>query len=150
MLLTKSLLRTTDAHIKKLVASGIETTLDLWGHFPRALENRSEVLDTFAYINLKEKNTIRVTIESITSELTRSGKTLTKVILLDRNNSRAEAVYFTKPYFLAKFAVNDAVLVYGKVKYEYGKLSFVSPEFTHANAVHSEFVPVYSDCNYIP
>jgi ATP-dependent DNA helicase RecG len=150
MLLTKSLLRTTDAHIKKLHASEIETTLDLWGHFPRALENRSEVLDTFAYVNLQEKNTIRVTIESITSERTRSGKTLTKVILLDRNNSRAEAVYFTKPYFLSKFAVDDIILVYGKVKYEYGKLSFPSPEFSHINAEHSEFVPVYSDCNYIP
>lgn len=30
MLLTKSLLRTTEAHIKKLAMAGITTTLDLW------------------------------------------------------------------------------------------------------------------------
>lgn len=56
-------------------------------------------------MNLQEKNTLRATIEAITSERTRSGKTLTKIILLDRNDSRAEAIWFTKPYFLAKFAI---------------------------------------------
>ncbi len=108
------------------------------------------MLESFAYVNLKEKNTIKVTIETITSERTRSGKTLTKVILLDRNDSRAEAIYFTKPYFLQGFKNGDLVIIFGKAKYEYGKLSFSSPEIEHANQEFAEFLPVYSDCNYIP
>ena len=68
----------------------------------------------------------------------------------DRNDSRAEAVWFTKPYFLAKFAVGDAVILFGRAKYEYGKLSFPSPELSSANTDQAEFVPVYSDCQYIP
>ncbi len=62
----------------------------------------------------------------------------------------AEAVYFTKPYFLAKFKSGDTVMLYGKAKYEYGKLSFLTPELELYQEDRCEFVPVYSDCNYIP
>jgi ATP-dependent DNA helicase RecG len=101
-------------------------------------------------VSLKEKNTIKLTIESIVSERTRNGKQLSKVILRDKQGSMAEAVYFTKPYFLAKFKSGDAVMLYGKAKYDYGKLSFPSPELEFFQADRTEFVPVYSDCNYIP
>ena len=150
MLLSKELLHTTDSHIKKLKSAGIETAFDFLEHFPRAIENRSSAIESFAYVHLKEKNTLKVQIESIISERTRSGKTLTKVILLDRNDSRAEAIYFSKPYFLQKFQSGDRVMVFGKAKYEYGKLSFPSPEIEHATDQFAQFVPVYSDCNYIP
>lgn len=101
-------------------------------------------------MNLKEKNTLKLTIEIITTERTRSGKQLTKVVLRDKNGSLAEAVYFTKPYFLQKYVAGDSVMLYGKAKYEYGKLSFPSPELELAQNDYATFVPVYSDCNYIP
>lgn len=150
MLLTKELLHTTEIHIKKLKAGNIETTLDFLEHFPRNLENRSQVLEHFSYVSLKEKNTLKLTIESIISERTRNGKQLTKVILRDKQGSMAEAVYFTKPYFLAKYASGSVVLLHGKAKYDYGKLSFPSPELEPFQVEHTAFVPVYSDCNYIP
>ena len=128
MILTKELLRTTDAHIKKLKAGGIETTEDFLLHFPRAIEDRSEVLESFTLVNLKEKNTLKLKIESIVSERTRNGKTLSKVLLKDINGYVSEAVFFTKPYFLSKFASGDTVLLHGKAKYDYGKLSFPAPE----------------------
>lgn len=150
MQLTKGLLHTTETHITKIKAGGMETTADFLEHFPRTLENRSQVLEHFSYVNLKEKNTIKLTIESIVSERTRNGKQLSKVILRDRQGSMAEAVYFTKPYFLSKFKSGDTVMLYGKAKYDYGKLSFPSPELEFFQAEHTAFVPVYSDCNYIP
>lgn len=150
MLLTKELLHTTDAYLKKLKAGGIETVLQFLGHFPRNLENRSNVLEHFSYVSLKEKNTIKLTIESIVSERTRSGKQLTKVILRDSAGSMAEAVYFSKPYFLAKYRTGDVVLLNGKAKYDYGRLSFPSPEIDSFHDDYAAFVPIYSDCNYIP
>ncbi len=150
MLLTKELLHTTDAHIKKLKAGGLETTEDLLLYFPRNLEDRSEVLESFTLVQLKEKNTLRLTIESIVSERTRSGKTLTKVILKDIHGYFSEAVYFTKPYFLSKYASGDVVLLHGKAKYDYGKLSFPAPEIELASSVETTLVPIYSDCQYIP
>lgn len=150
MQLTKTLLKTTDAYIKKLAQAGINTTEDFLLHFPRALEDRSTVLENFAYVNLKEKNTMRLTIESIVSERTRTGKQLTKVILADDRGHLSEAVYFNKPYFMSKFASGDKVMLYGKAKYDYGKLSFVAPEIEFANSDLPSFVGVYSDANYIP
>ena len=150
MILSKTLLHTTDAYVKKLKEAGIETTLGFLEHFPRALENRSDIRDSFTFVNLKEKNTLRLAIESIVSERTRSGKSITKVILKDANGYLAEAVYFTKPYFLAKFSQGDSVILYGRAKYDYGKLSFPSPQMEKADGGYASLVPIYSDANYIP
>jgi RecG-like helicase len=42
------------------------------------------------------------------------------------------------------------VLIYGKPKYEYGKLIFASAEIEYPKSTRREIVPVYSDLNYIP
>ena len=117
--------------------------------FPRAIEDREKVLDTFAYVHLKEKNTVKATIEAIVSEKTRNGKVMTKVIITDKNESRAEIIYFTKPFFITKYKSGDTILIHGQPKYDYGKLSFPSPEIEFFGKNRS-CVPVYPDRNYIP
>ena len=49
-----------------------------------------------------------------------------------------------------QFHSGDEVLIFGKPKYEYGKLSFSSPEIEHVQENRREILPVYSDVNYIP
>lgn len=51
---------------------------------------------------------------------------------------------------LQKFHAGDTVKIYGKPKYEYGKLSFPSPDIEFAKDEGSSIVPVYPECNYIP
>jgi len=63
--LTKSLLRTTDNYIKALEKEGMNTVSDMLMFFLREYEDRTEVLDSFSLINLKEKNTILVTLVSL-------------------------------------------------------------------------------------
>jgi RecG-like helicase len=63
--LTKSLLHTTDNYIKALEKGGIIYVLDLLSHFPREYEDRTNVLDNFSLINIKEKNTILVKLVSL-------------------------------------------------------------------------------------
>jgi ATP-dependent DNA helicase RecG len=149
VILTKDLLHTTDTYIKKLAAVWVETVEDFIELFPRAIEDREQVLDTFAYVHLKEKNTVKATIETIVSEKTRNGKTMTKIIIADKNESRAEIIYFTKPFFITKYKSGDTILIHGQPKYDYGKLSFPSPEIEFFGKNRS-CVPVYSDRNYIP
>lgn len=112
MNLDKSLLHTTDSHVKRLAEAGIKTVEDLLGHYPRDIENRSDVLDAFSFVNLKEKNSISCFLETVTTERTRNGKTLTKAVLKDRHGFLSEAVYFNKPFFLQKFRPGDAVILF--------------------------------------
>lgn len=71
-LLTKALLHTTDSYIKRLQKGGIETVEDLIGTILEHKRSKSDVLEYFSYVNVKELNTVRVKIESITTERTRN------------------------------------------------------------------------------
>ncbi len=150
MQLTKSLLHTTDAYIKRLREVGIETVVDLLSYFPRDIEDKSDVCEQFSSLNIVDKQVVKCKIELITSENTRNKKLLIKAVLVDRDGSYAEAVWFNRKYLLQQFAFGDIVLIYGKPKYEYGRLTFPSAEIEHLKATRREIVPVYSDLNYIP
>jgi ATP-dependent DNA helicase RecG len=150
MQLTKSLLHTTDAYIKRLREVGIETVMDLLTYFPRDIEDKSDISTEFSALDITDKQVVQCRIELLTSEMTRNKKLLIKAILVDTNGSYAEAVWFNRKYLLQQFASGDLVLIYGKPKYEYGKLSFASAEIEHPKVTRREIVPVYSDLNYIP
>ena len=150
MQLTKSLLHTTDSYIKRLSEAGIETVFDLLSYFPRDIEDKSEVCERFSELSIKEKQVIKCRIELMTSEMTRNKKLLIKAVLVDRDWSYAEAIWFWRKFLLQQFASWDTVIIYGIPKYEYGKLSFPSCEIEIAKNTRRELVPVYSDLNYIP
>jgi ATP-dependent DNA helicase RecG len=150
MLLTKSLLHTTDVYIKKLKEAGIETVKDFLMLFPREYEDKSEVMTQFSLIDITQKQAIKCTIELLTNEMTRNKKLLIKAVLSDSDGIHAEAVWFNQRMILSKFASGDSVLIFGKPKYEYGRLSFPSCEIEHFSKNRQEIMPVYSDINYIP
>lgn len=149
MQLNKSLLRTTDAYIKKLDAAGIRTVSDFLSIFPKGYEDKSEVCTIFSHINIQEKQTVKAKIELLTHEMTRNKKLLIKAVLVDEVGSHVDAVWFNQRFILQKFAVGDTVLIFGKPKYEYGRLSFASCEIEHYREKRQEIVPIYSDINYI-
>jgi RecG-like helicase len=65
MRLTKTILHTTESYIQRLARGGVETVEDLLLFFPRGLEDTADVLESFAYVNVQEKNTIKVTLHEI-------------------------------------------------------------------------------------
>ncbi len=101
-------------------------------------------------LSIQEKQAIKCTLELLTSEMTRNKKLLIKAVITDSDGSHAEAVWFNQRIILSKFAKWDAILLYGKPKYEYGRLSFPSAEIEHFSPKRQEIMPVYSDVNYIP
>ena len=152
-LLTKSLLRTTDNYVKALDKAGIKTVWDMLKFFPREYEDRSEVLDSFSLVNLKEKNTILVTLVSIETTRTAGNKLLTKAIIEDKSGFLAEAVWFNRKYLAGQLGLSKwkKILLTWKVKYAYGKVSFSSPEAeTDLSKISWGIVPIYSDAQYIP
>ena len=94
MQLTKSLLHTTDAYIKRLAEAGIETVSDLLSYFPRDIEDKSDVCERFSALSIREKQVIKCKIELKTSEVTRNKKLLIKAVLVDLDGSYAEAIWF--------------------------------------------------------
>lgn len=104
MILTKSLLHTTDVYIKKLKEVGIETTSDFIHIFPKDYEDKSDVTTQFSMLNIQEKQAIRCTIELLTNEMTRNKKLLIKAVLIDSDGMFAEAVWFNQRQILQKFA----------------------------------------------
>ena len=151
--LTKSILHTTDNYIKALSKANILTVWDLLRQFPREYDDRTSVLDSFSLINIKEKNTILVKLLSITSQKTANNKLLTKAVLEDANWFLAEAVWFNRKFLTTQLQpfVQKKIIVTGKVKYAFWKVSFTSPETeTNLSKIWWEIVPVYSDLNYIP
>ncbi len=151
--LTKSLLRTTDNYISGLLKWWIETVWDLLGQYPREYEDRTNVLDNFSLINIKEKNTILVKLVSINTTKTANNKLLTKAVLEDKNWFLSEAVWFNRKYLASQLQYSSwkKVLVSWKVKYAFGKVTFNSPDVeTDLSKVEWEIVPIYSDLNYIP
>lgn len=145
MQLTKELLGTTDAYIKKLARGGIHTVADLLSCYPKDIEDTSQVLDHFAYINVQEKNTIKVTVANIKKERTKYQKTLVKIIVSDSASQLCECVFFRSPWMLTQLQVGQTIIIKGKPKYEYGKLSFPQPEIEIYKEDRQALLPVYSD-----
>ena len=150
MKLIKELLHTTDAYINRLAWAGIVTIEDFIGMVPRVYEDKSKVIESFSYVNLKSKNTLRVTIESIVEEITKNGKKLIKAIIKDANGMYSEAVWFNQSYLLRQFKKWATVILFWKPKYEYGKLTFVSPDIKADTKDRTLIEPVYSELGGIP
>lgn len=150
MLLAKSLLHTTDVYIKKLREAGVETVRDFLSLFPRGIEDKSDMIEDFSLINIKEKQAIKCTIELLTEESTRNKKLLIKAVLADKSGFHAEAVWWNRRTILTQYHPGDIVIIYGLAKYEYGRLSWNSADIEHFRDKRREAVPIYSDVNYIP
>ncbi len=151
--LTKTLLRTTDNYIKALEKAWVLTVADLLNHFPRDYEDRTNILDSFSLINIKEKNTIFVKLVSINSQKTSNNKILTKATLEDKNWFLSEAVWFNRKYLATQLKWSEwkKVIVNWKVKYAFWKLTFQSPDVeTDMEKLSGEIVPIYPELNYIP
>ncbi len=151
--LTKSLLHTTDNYIKALEKAWIKKVMDLLNHFPRDYEDRTNVLDSFSLINIKEKNTILVKLLSLENIRTANNKILSKAVIEDKNWFLSEAIWFNRKYLASQIKPFfwKKILLSWKVKYAYWKVTFQSPEVeTDLSKVSWEIVPIYSDLNYIP
>jgi ATP-dependent DNA helicase RecG len=100
--LTKSILHTTDNYIGSLEKAGVVTVWDLLNHFPRDYDDRTEVMDNFSLINIKEKVTILVKLCSLDNKKTANNKLLSKAVIEDKNGFLSEAIWFNRKYLASQ------------------------------------------------
>lgn len=150
MKLTKTLLHTTDSYIQRLWRWGIETVEDLLLFFPRDIEDTWHVLDSFAYVNITEKNTLKVKLINIITEQTRTKKKLVKFLVTDSTGLSTECVFFHTPFFKKPLKAGDDIVICWKPKYEYGKLTFVQPDIELYSEDRSTLSPIYRELQAIP
>lgn len=150
MQLTKTLLHTTDTYIKKLSDAGIHTVEDILGYYPREIEMLGWVITQFVYLSPQEVSQIEWRVISISQERSRNGKLITKLILEDTQKNYLESIFFHAPYQLKSIKKGESIRLIGRPKYEYGKMSLISPEVQKPQAYSQELRPIYSDINYIP
>ena len=151
--LTKSLLKTTDKYIEALEKAWVKTVGDLLCHFPREYDDRTEVLDNFSLINIKEKNTILVNLLTINNQKTANNKILTKAVFEDKNGFLAEGVWFNRKFLASQLKLYTwkKVILSWKVKYAFWKVTFQSAEVeTDLSKIAGSIVPIYPELNYIP
>ncbi len=103
------------------------------------------MLDSFAYVNIQEKNTIKVTLINILQEQTRFQKKLTKFLVTDKNGMSSECVFFHTPFFKQPIKPGDTIIIHGKPKYEYGKLSFPQPDIELFGEKRQAYLPIYTE-----
>jgi len=121
------------------------TVEDLLLFFPRDIENTADVIEAFAYVNIQEKNTIKVTLINILQERTRFQKNLTKFLIVDKHGISSECIFFRTPFFKQPIKPGDTIIVHGKPKYEYGKLSFPQPDIELFSEKRQAYLPIYTE-----
>jgi ATP-dependent DNA helicase RecG len=120
-------IKTTKPHLDRLSGLGIKTAQDLLLFFPRAYEDKSQYTQVSQIIS-EETNTLRGTLSRITHHRTKNGKTLSKALFSDETGS-VEAVWFNQPYLKRVLQSGQDIILSGKAKVAFGKMTLQSPVF---------------------
>ncbi len=140
----KDILRTTSKHLSKLKGLGIKTAEDLLLYFPRTYNDRSD-LTKITELRTDQVNTVRGTLTSFFSQRTKYGKYISRGVLTDDTGS-IEVIWFNQPHLKRILFKGMGVILTGKLKFSFGKMSMQSPayELVREEQIHSaRIVPTY-------
>lgn len=144
------MLKTRENYITKLAEMGIKTVRDLLMYFPRTYRDEQN----FTQINLArtdEVNVISGTVKSIASMRTRSGKSMIRAVVAD-STGEIPVLWFNQPHIKQMFFKGSKIILTGKIKFERGKMSMLSPKYERPakELLHTgRIVPVYSESESI-
>lgn len=133
--------KTRVAQLEKL---GIRTLGDLIYHFPRAYENRGNII-SLSKADENENCALLLTVKTQpSSRLIRRGLTITKFKAFD-DTGTAEIIFFNVPYVKDVFSIGASFRFYGKVIYENGRIKLQNPKYEpYVEGMQlNDFVPVY-------
>ncbi|MDD4352167.1 MAG: ATP-dependent DNA helicase RecG [Candidatus Gracilibacteria bacterium] len=129
-----------------LRALGINTLYDLLTYFPRDYDDQTE-LRKINEMRTGEKNVVRGQIWSVKSSRTKYGKQITRGKLSDDTGS-IEVVWWNQPYIARAFRDGEEVIMSGKLKYAFGRMTLQSPAYEKVkkDQTHTaRIVPIYAE-----
>ncbi|MDA1060627.1 MAG: hypothetical protein O3B47_02445, partial [bacterium] len=141
-------LRTTNRHISKLNSLGLKTVKDLLLYFPRTYNDTTEfrkIID----IRTDDINTIKGKLSNLFNISTKYGKKITKGLLTDETGS-IQVIWFNQPHLTRMLPRNSEIILSGKAKFSFGKISLQNPSHEIINkyeeSIHSgRIVPTYHE-----
>lgn len=145
--LDRQLLATTDERIKLLKEIGIDSVADLMQYFPRGHEDMT-VPTNLAELRGDEKNLLKGVFRRVWDERTPNRTLLVKALFEEeQSGGQVECVWFNNRTIRERIPVGVPVLLSGKAKIAYGKISLQAPEFEIAGrGVHfGRIMPIYRE-----
>jgi ATP-dependent DNA helicase RecG len=136
---------------KRLSRLGLRTIRDMLYFFPRRYDDFS-TLKTINQLEYGEEVTIMGRVWDVKTRRTRSGKTITNVILEDGSGT-IEVTWFNQPYLGNKLKPLRQIVLSGRVDEYMGRLTFQSPQWEPLDRelLHTaRLVPVYPLTEGIP
>ena len=139
-------LNTKKEYIRALSDMGIHTVEDLLLYFPRTYEDLSEFKGLHEAKD-GEVVTAKGFLQGIKLVPTKNRKMkLVKAMFYDQAGYESEAVWFNQPHLLRTLPMDKEVVVSGKAKWSYGKLTLQGPVVEQSKSVQihaGATVPVY-------
>jgi len=141
----KIAIQTKSEYYVLLDLMGLKTVRDLLEYYPRTYGDESE-MKTIQDIEIGPLNTLQGTVFNLRTERTRYGKSLQKGLFTDQNGDSVEVIWFNQPHILRMLQEGSEVILSGKAKYDYGKITLQSPKFEYVKKeqIHTgRLVPIY-------
>ena len=123
---------------------GIYTLKDLITYYPRGYEDRSKPKTICECVNGEVALIEAVAMSRFIDTRISKGRTMQKLAVGDETG-QATITWFNQPYLKSKFQVGKKYRFYGKIEFQYGKVSINSPVFDEIENTNNtgKIIPIY-------
>ena len=123
---------------------GIDTLKDLITYYPRGYEDRSKPKTICECVNGEVALIEAVAVSRFIDSRISKGRTMQKLTIGDETG-QATITWFNQPYLKSKFQVGKKYRFYGKIEFQYGKVSMNSPVFDEIENTNNtgKIIPIY-------
>lgn len=140
-----------EKNINKLKRLGIKTLYDLLYYFPRAYDDRTNIMK-IGDLRGDEYVVLKASLMTVTAPPTRSGLKMVKATATD-NTGMIEIVWFQMPYLRKTLKIGEEYIFIGQIKRGY-VFQMVNPEFklssNQKKLDEGEILPIYSTSKELP
>lgn len=138
-------------NLKKLHDLGIKTLHDLFYYFPRAYDDRTNILK-IGDLRGDEYAVLKANILNVTSPPTKSGLKMVKATATD-GTGILDIVWFQMPYLRKSLKPGEEYIFIGQIKRGY-RFQMTNPEFKLSSSqrrlAEGEILPIYSTTKALP
>lgn len=130
--------------VKLLNKIGIFTLKDLITYYPRGYEDRSKPKNICECVNGEVALIEAIAASRFIDSRISKGRTMQKLLIRDETG-QATITWFNQPYLKSKFQVGKKYRFYGKIEFQYGKVSMNSPVFDEIENTNNtgKIIPIY-------
>lgn len=133
----KEYLKTTPKYISLLAANGITTLRQFLQYFPRAYEDRKNMVLLHDMVSEEEVYSVKVFVQKKTLIKTPRGKKIIELQVVDTAGAKASVNFFSNGFLLSSLKTDQRYVVVGKPKRDKNKIMFWHPELIPTEAPES-------------